>query len=66
MKTLLVLENGEKTVAGFYPNSDGKSAVVRWFGTSADQERPAGRRCEYVHVRLTKTSMFSTLPAGRS
>ena len=28
-----------KTVAGFYPNSDGKSAVVRWFGTSADQER---------------------------
>ena len=25
---------------------------------------PSGIRCEYVHVRSTKTSMFSTIPGG--
>ncbi len=31
-------------------------------GASRRQARLSGRRCKYIPVRLTKTSLFSTLP----
>src|SRR5690554_7083524 len=61
MKPCLALENGAiKTEGGFYRNLRGKSAV------HALEHAPHGvglseRRCKYVPVRLTKTSLFSTL-----
>jgi len=55
-----------KSDARFYRKSVFKSAGGnRYFGESVRQGRCSGRRCEYVHVRLTKTSMFSTLPEQR-